>query len=328
MSGVPIFSGRTGHSPGQATPAAVIAREPPASPPPPAPAEIPVPGVLQPYLLRGKREVFTVTLNITPVIARYLLAQNPDNRRVSKIEVPRLMRVLELGLWRHNGDTIKIAKTGELNDGQNRLTACIETGIAFESEVTFGLERETRLTVDTGVTRTLIHLMHMQGLRYGTPDRARAAALALTFDKHGHFHITKQGRPTPDEVLEWLDKHGAELDVDLRQAGNLYTALGPGHISRGGMAAIFHHLRRADPTATAVFVQRLHDGNWPGKTRLDPTARLREWLQNRATGRGIEAIEEVAALVVIAFNAFRRGEGGSQVRLNWYASEKFPEIAA
>ena len=85
---------------------------------------------------------------ITPAIAKVLLANNNKNRTLVISGVRKWAEALKSGDWEDNGETIKVADTGELNDGQHRLTAVVETGIPLATFVAFGLSRESRKTVD------------------------------------------------------------------------------------------------------------------------------------------------------------------------------------
>mgnify|MGYP000517583782 CR=1 FL=1 len=70
---------------------------------------------------------------ITPQMACEMLKKQRNVRVLKRKEVERYVRALKRG-WKLNGETIKFDKDGYLIDGQHRLTACAESGIAFGVE--------------------------------------------------------------------------------------------------------------------------------------------------------------------------------------------------
>jgi hypothetical protein len=94
--------------------------------------------------------LMTLMETITPVRAAALLARNPSNRTVSRLKVKKIARDMAAGRWRLNGETIIVATDGHLNDGQHRILAIIESGVTIDSNVAWGADRSSRMTVDAG----------------------------------------------------------------------------------------------------------------------------------------------------------------------------------
>ena len=88
-------------------------------------------------------------VSLTPELAVKMLEQNASNRPVSDHHVQRIARQIIAGKWRFNGDTIKIAATGDVLDGQHRLWAVIEAKKSVETIIVRGIEREAFATIDT-----------------------------------------------------------------------------------------------------------------------------------------------------------------------------------
>lgn len=53
------------------------------------------------------------------------------------------------GKWKFNGDTIKVAATGDVLDGQHRLWAVVEAKKPIETIVVHGIDRDAFATIDT-----------------------------------------------------------------------------------------------------------------------------------------------------------------------------------
>ncbi len=78
-----------------------------------------------------------------------LLEKNTLNRPLSDQHVARIAKQIEDGKWQFNGDTIKIASTNDVLDGQHRLWAVVEAKQAVETIIVYGIEREAFATIDT-----------------------------------------------------------------------------------------------------------------------------------------------------------------------------------
>lgn len=88
-------------------------------------------------------------ITLTPELATELLERNTLNRPLSDQHVSRIARQIKAGKWRFNGDTIKIADTNDILDGQHRLWAVIESKVPVETILVRGIERDAFATIDT-----------------------------------------------------------------------------------------------------------------------------------------------------------------------------------
>ncbi len=91
-------------------------------------------------------------VRITPDMARALLATSKGNRSLRKAAL--YTDLMKRGEWHNNGDTIRMFDDGTLQDGHNRLTAVIQSGIPMDAIMVSGLTKEAALTVDKGSVRT------------------------------------------------------------------------------------------------------------------------------------------------------------------------------
>ncbi len=86
---------------------------------------------------------------LTPDVAMELLEHNTLNRPLSDQHVHRIAKQIIEGKWRFNGDTIKVADTGDVLDGQHRLWAIIEAKKPVETLVVYGIAKDAFATIDT-----------------------------------------------------------------------------------------------------------------------------------------------------------------------------------
>lgn len=99
---------------------------------------------------------------ITPEYAKELLANNPNNRKISKEVVEKYARAMANGEWYLNGESIAINEKGELANGQHRLTAAVKADYSFPCVVVKVLKKET-LMIDDGRVRTIGNQIDMSG---------------------------------------------------------------------------------------------------------------------------------------------------------------------
>jgi hypothetical protein len=99
-------------------------------------------------------EQFT-KMKITKQIADEMLKNNVGNRVVKRAHVDFLKRQIKEGLYSFTGESIIIGASGNVLDGQHRLTAVSETGIPITAVVVTGIDDDARKDIDSGVSRTL-----------------------------------------------------------------------------------------------------------------------------------------------------------------------------
>lgn len=88
-------------------------------------------------------------VTITVEMATNLLEMNGLNRPLKQNHVQRIATQIAEGKWQFNGDTIKIADTGDVLDGQHRLWAVIEAKRPIDTYIVRGVPKEAFATIDT-----------------------------------------------------------------------------------------------------------------------------------------------------------------------------------
>ena len=91
---------------------------------------------------------------ITPEYASELLKKNAFNRNLNKSTVDYYASQIIRGQWQLNGDSIKIAKNGNLLDGQHRLFAIIKSNTPIDAVICYDVDNSAFDTIDQGKTRT------------------------------------------------------------------------------------------------------------------------------------------------------------------------------
>lgn len=150
---------------------------------------------------------------LTPARARELLRRNDGNRRMVKQVQANLENDIRTGKWQYNGESIIVSKDGKLNDGAHRCRAVVATGIAVSVSFVFGVERESRFTVDQGAARTAANQLSMMGKIY-SETRAGAARLLIHHERGlslDQVKVSPTHRPTQQDIVEYALLHDEEL---------------------------------------------------------------------------------------------------------------------
>lgn len=272
------------------------------------------------WLERGKRKRFSVECMVTPEMALRLLANNPENRSLSLPVVENYAAAMRRGEWRLNGINIIIAATGEVNDGQHRLQAVVSADEPVLLSLQFGIERDTRSTVDVGKKRTLGDHFAMAKV----PNAMSVAAMvkwAWCYDNEFNF----QSHPSVAQAFDYLEQNpGIEPAVNaVRPIINTYR-LGTGPI--GGASYV---CSRLNEHVHGEFGARVGDGLGISSTS-SPIYRVRERYQQHATKQKPMAADEAAAVYIKGFNAYLRRRNCRALSYVTYGekAETFPRAGA
>lgn len=212
-----------------------------------------------------KKEIKHVTM--TPEWAAKLLAENPKNRSISRNAVAAMVRDMQSGNFRLNGDAIRITENGELADGQHRLTACVKANVSFETYLITGLDEDDRLTIDRGRPRGVgDNLTIAYGIKAGRMVAATLRNLAI---------YAKQdlgASPTAAEMKDLLDLHPKVIESAVQMI-NVQPA-------RPSVLAAIHYVGTVvqhQPEKADAFVRVFRTGV-PALGEGDPAHMLRELL--------------------------------------------------
>src|SRR5260370_32986795 len=93
--------------------------------------------------------VFTIT---PPIAEGLLLDYNSGNRPKKPKAIARYAEDMAAQRWSVTGDTIKFSK--RLRDGQNRLAACVRSGVPFRTYIVFGIDDDAFDRMDQGRNRS------------------------------------------------------------------------------------------------------------------------------------------------------------------------------
>jgi hypothetical protein len=251
----------------------------------------------------SKGRITCSVVEITPPMARAMLAVNPSNRRVSEATVSKIARDIEADNFVVNGESIIVANDGSLNDGQHRLCACVEAGKPITSVVVFGPTRDTRVTVDQGRSKMVGDYLAMEGHR---DSNALAAAAGYVWQWQNIGRLSSQAgeRPNKGEVLALVDAHP--------NLAHSVSAVGGNGVAGRGLLAFCHWafaLTSSKGAADEFMVSLISGANLLSR---DPIL----YARNRLMADRRLSPNEKAKLIFRAWNAHRRGEQPKTLTVN------------
>lgn len=257
-------------------------------------------------------------------MARQLLEQNTRNRKVSKGNYSKVFEAMTAGEWELNGEAIKIARNGQILDGQHRLMVSADNDIPFQTLIVYGLETETQDTMDTGKSRSTADVLSIEG--YPGATNLAAIVLGVIRSERWGLKVATLGSAsaypvTPKQALARLKDEPGLVDlsryaVSIRKCG----------LSAKVAGVLYYHLSKIDADDAQFFFDSLRDGD--GLVRGNPIHTLREHLLSlKNNQRGALNTTYMAAVVIKAWNKYRLGEECKQLKFRPGGAnpEKFPE---
>ena len=268
---------------------------------------------LKDRLDRGRTKVFTEKVKITPDLALIMLEANTQNRGIRPAKLSQFKSDMNSGRWQFNGETIKFAKTGELNDGQHRLQSVVETSRPQEMLVCFGLERASRLTVDTGANRTAGDHLAVSGWPYAT-TMAAVARMTIGYERMDKEALGRPGDISASEVTQRVS------DDPLIQEAGAYAATHSSKFKQLARTSIigfaFYQFAKLKPREAKTFIEKLRTG--ADLSEESPIRLLREKLLNSPRLPVTGKVE----LIIRAWNAWIKNAPIKQLRF----TGKLPQV--
>lgn len=161
----------------------------------------------------------TITkIRMTPEHALQILQMNSENRPVKPTHVATMARDMAAGRFQFNGDAIRVAKNGQLLDGQHRLMAAVKSGCAFDTILVTGLDAEARDTIDSGVKRLFSDRLAMNGFQNSTSLAAAARLLIV-------LAVPQVRIPSHQEMQDFVLAH-ADLSESVSVSQHAFPGMG------------------------------------------------------------------------------------------------------
>lgn len=273
--------------------------------------------VTAPTVIPSTPAVSVHVYTITPAIAEEWLKYNTHNRKTRQTLVNGLIDDIESGAWILDGNPIRFGlRNGSvfLIDGQHRLRAIRAAGRSVPSIVVTGLDMSAQDVADTGARRSFSDRLMLNGI---TNARHTASLVRKVWQFQNGSLRTGFSQPTHTQLWRLLETM-PDVQTDVRRGMAVNNAV-RGPIGVYGMAS--YVFRRINEEDAKDFFEKLASGNMLAGG--DPILLLRNKLAMNAVNKAKINEVEIAALMIKAWNAYRKGENRSNLR--WTTGGAHPE---
>lgn len=265
------------------------------------------------HVAKGRSKIHTEIITVTPELARVLLEHNTENRNIRPAKLAQLKSDMKAGRWQFNGETLKVSKEGLLNDGQHRLQAIIETHKPQKLLIVFGVDRNSRETVDTGATRSVGDQLALSGWPYASTI-AGVARMVIGYERMKGENF---GRPSEISVSEVLERASGD---PLLQECSSYAAANThkfkGLAPQGVTGFCFYKFSEKRPKEAKTFIDGVKTG--ANLSETSPIRILREKMMNSPRLTKIQKVEAF----IRAWNAWINDEPMTRLSV----MSKLPQI--
>jgi hypothetical protein len=254
--------------------------------------------------------VLAVRAIITAEVAKQLLeSNNARNRSVRKSQMQFLTGQLNKDKFVFNGETIVFGDDGNINNGQHRLRASAETGVAIDVLLCFGVPKSRFTTYDQSSRRTPGDVLSIEG----HVNAIKLSAALRQIDNYyaggmGKAHAGGDNSTRGDNayVLELFEKYQGVDECVKRCSGF------PRYTTATLAAALYWLFCREDAHAAEQFFRIVEDTTQAGDLHhpvmFEAATKLRKWLTENALGQKKSPNHVVANIWIKGWNAYRTGK--------------------
>lgn len=238
------------------------------------------------------------------------------NRNINDNLVNKYAADMLAGKWHLNGETVKVADSSRILDGQHRLWAAVNHDVSFETMMVTGLDEQSFYTIDIGRSRRPSDFLTVDGVTYG-PIVAASARLIIGYRKKDLKNMHMQNTP---DIVEFAKNNP-------RISGSAALVHNMNRIVATSCACAWHFLFSEQSQEGAdKFIGDLRDG--VGLSKGDPVLVLRERLIKNKASKAKLTSRDIFILGLRAWNDRRAGKQRKVVRVvEESVSTALPKIA-
>ena len=152
------------------------------------------------------------TVLVTPALAAEWLHANLANRPLRATRVASFAEQMAQGRWVLTTDAIGVDTSGRLLNGQHRLSAIVQSGVAVLMVVARGLPPKAMDAIDLGLKRTLGDILRLNDGFDHSREIAAIGSLLITLERKTTYHLK-----TVDDVRAQYESHRPAIDWVLSQ---------------------------------------------------------------------------------------------------------------
>lgn len=257
---------------------------------------------------------------VGPTEADEMLKRNDRNRRTKWRQIDKYARDMADGKWVLNGETIVVADSGRLLNGQHRLLAIIKAEATIQVIVVRGVPEAAFATMDQGSKRTVGDVLTIRGEENANTLGATAVNI-WRWEQFPDDRLKSSAVPTQAEIADLIETHSFLREAVKFTARHRVTGL-----SGTRAATLFFLFAQVDTADAGDFFLSLETG--ANISERSPILKLRELLINNYTGKRKLDQGELFAVAIKAWNLYRRNREVPATGLRWRsqgpAAESYP----
>ena len=264
------------------------------------------PKTTPPKKVTGTRSITTEHWVIDPAKAQELLYNNAVNRKIRPRTVESYAEDMRQGLWRETGEAIKVSRTGQLLDGQHRLSAIIEADLSQELMVVTGLPDDAQQLMDQGAVRSTTDVLGMEGFAYAALTGTVARWVLAAGEPSADFETMLKVKTSTARVLK-MAKDNPDI-AEAAKRGDSFRKGIPGSPTAICYSWLFMH--RVDSLVCEEFFTGFVDMNF--KALRDPRKAAIRALQrldrDEVIRHGSKKATATVSVLTRCWNDYRKGE--------------------
>lgn len=260
-------------------------------------------------------------VKLTPNGAEAILKMNTNNRKLRSSRVKQYAEQMRRGQWLEAGDPIRISKSGVLLDGQHRLSAIIESGVAIDCVVISELDDEAYTVIDTGLGRKAADVVTQMGVQNAHTIAAMSKLIIAIRAGFSPNDTGAMSLVTRIDIAKFV-KDNEDLVYNAATIGNTMFRDAGGRATAWGALWILA-LEAGRPMEASKFFEAVRSG--VNLSEGDPALALRNWIakhcgpRQRNFNTGMQF-----GTFVQTFNDYSANKSRKVIR-PWTAG-KFPEV--
>jgi len=260
---------------------------------------------------------------ITPDIAKKMLDHGRGrNRPITKSNLASITTDMLADKYAITGETVIVAVSGKLLDGQHRLYSIIESKKSQVIAVARNIPDNSFQFIDTGRTRRASDVLGIQGI--DKPTRVAAVVKFIIYFQNARYGSTVKGvgsgdkfRVNNDQVAKFAIKHEKSifesLPVGFHKGVKLVTPV--------SLSALHYIFKQINEQQADDFCWKVTVGE--SLTKTNPIHLLRnELIADMRSKRPMRGLEKIG-LICKTWNLYRTKKTVSV--LEWNPKEEFPK---
>jgi len=250
---------------------------------------------------------------MTPENALEYLERNPDNnRKLNKHNVNRYKQDMLTGKWIPGpGSIISIDLNGKIQNGQHRLHAIAESGIAIPMIIMSNLPVEGVYVVDTGKNRSVGEALTIAGFKKDTTTQGGIAKILLNLSVGKNSAAVnnqfKTSFLTIPEIIDFISKN--ETLINNAVDKSLWCREENKFLPATLIGAYYIIFSSIDKNKADEFLEKFRTG--AGLEENNPILTLRNKFQRDLKSTHKMTPASKISLLITSWNMFIQGKSGS-----------------